>query len=233
MNRNLFNCQFRCNQCGYFQLIEFYYKNNMPLIKLICPKNHLKNDINLEHLSNVSTSLICSNCNKTKANNDNNEYFLFNNKIYCNECKENNENFVKIKKIDSKCFIHNYSDFKYYCKIHKDNLCGFCETTDECEIIEIKKFSNSDLENLDKKINEGFNNIEILNIIINENNYLFLNFNENFYNYINKNKISLKFIQKQKIIYEDNCKNFFINNQNILNIIITKLMILIVLLIII
>ena len=61
MNRNLFNCQFRCNQCGYFHLIEFYYKNNMPLIKLICPKNHLKNDINLEHLSNVSTSLICSN----------------------------------------------------------------------------------------------------------------------------------------------------------------------------
>ena len=32
MNKNFFNCRFRCKKCGFFQQIEFYYKNNSPLI---------------------------------------------------------------------------------------------------------------------------------------------------------------------------------------------------------
>ena len=110
MIKNYFSCQFRCKECGYLPLIEIYFKNNSPYFKYICPNNHIKNDIILENLSNVSTSLICSKCNKTKTIND---CFLFNNKIYCNECKENDENFIKIKDIDSKCLIHN-SEFKCY-----------------------------------------------------------------------------------------------------------------------
>ena len=216
MIKNYFSCQFRCKECGYLPLIEIYFKNNSPYFKYICPNNHYKSDIILENLSIVSTSLICSKCNKTKTIND---CFLFNNKIYCNECKENDENFIKIKDIDSKCLIHN-SEFKCYCKTHNKNLCNFCEKISKnCEIVEIKKFSDFYIKNLLFEINNSFGIFQRLkNYSIEIQEKINFNFFDSLENFIEINEILLNFLKKQILIYQNNCKNFIINNQNYLNV---------------
>ncbi len=171
--KKTYNDQYTCSDCDSVpEISNINFKEGN--LEFICQNHGTKVLGVIEYIQkeykHLYYNIRCKNDNKMQFYNLKN---IFNyceqcSKYFCEKCStehfENSPLFIKVNETNSKCYKHlkNYIEYCQDCNMH------FCEKDKKCihKLKIIQKPHDSDIENIQNKINELKNNINIKNYLV-------------------------------------------------------------------